>query len=122
MSRDVDILCLLPDVATIGRASLQVYCNEWLQRPIAREFGITHLIVGANLMLAVKINSARATAAGDWGFIPIDELAGYIIDRHFSDEGKRHELHAQLREIRNRWGEVGYQYEVMAGRVGRLWL
>ena len=52
-------------------------------------------------------------------FIPICELLDYIIDEHFEDAVKRQELHAQARDIRQHWEEVGYQYEAMAGRVGQ---
>jgi hypothetical protein len=122
MSGNIDILKRLPDVAAIGRTKLQAYCGEWLQRPIAREFGVSHLIVGSDLMLTanVDLNSAEHTENGI--FIPICELLDYIIDQHFFDPATRRTLHAEARDIRNRWGEVGYRYEAMAGRVGRLWL
>ena len=63
MSGNIDILLRLPDVAAIGRAKLQDYCNEWLERPIARQFGITHLIVGSDLMLTVNLNSDAPSGA-----------------------------------------------------------
>jgi hypothetical protein len=122
MSGNIDILKRLPDVAALGRMKLQDYCNEWLQRPIARKFGISHLIVGADLMLTVNLDLQRANVAGTRTFIPICELLDYVIDRHFQEPAKRQELHAAARDIRQRWGEVGYQYEAMAGRVGNLCL
>ena len=122
MSGNIDILLRLPDVATIGRAKLQDYCDEWLERPIAREYGISHLIVGSNLLLTVNLDAGNLDFVGDRAFIPICELLDYIIDQHFPDPAKRRELHAESRDFRKRWGEVGYQYEAMAGRVGNLWL
>jgi hypothetical protein len=122
MSGNIDILLRLPDVAAIGRAKLQDYCNQWLERPIAREFGISHLIVGSDLMVTVNLDLGRVEFVDDRAFIPICELLDYIIDRHFDDRAKRYELHDAAREIRQRWGEVGYQYEAMGGRVGNLWL
>jgi hypothetical protein len=41
---NIDILKRLPNVAAIGRNPLQAYGDEWFNRPIARDFGITHLI------------------------------------------------------------------------------
>jgi hypothetical protein len=122
MSGNVDILLRLPEVATIGRPKLQDYCDSWLQRPIAREFGISQLIVGSDLMLTVNLDVQRVEFVDNRAFIPICELLDYIIGQHFQEPAKRRELHAQARDIRQRWGEVGYQYEAMAGRVGRLWL
>jgi hypothetical protein len=122
MSGNIDILRRLPDVATIGRAKLQDYCNQWLERPIAHEFGISHLIVGADLMITVNLDLGRIEVADKRVFIPICELLDYVIDRHFHDPAKRRELHAEARDIRKRWREVGYQYEAMVGRVGNLWL
>jgi hypothetical protein len=122
MSGNIDILLRLPDVASIGREQLQDYCNEWLERPIACEFGISHLIVGSDLMLTVNLDLGSVEVVDNRPFIPICELLDYIIDRHFHDPAKRHELHTQARNIRQRWGEVGYEYQAMAGRVGRLWL
>ena len=122
MASPVDILRLLPDVAAIGRPQLQDYCNQWLERPIAREYGITHLIVGSDLMVTVNIDDKRAKVHEGYVFIPVDELAGFIIDSHFTEPTKRQGLHSQLRDLRDRWGDIGYRYEVLSGRVGRLWL
>ena len=123
MARDVDILCLLPDVATIGQWKLQVYCDEWLQRPVAREFGCSDLIVGSNLLLTIVADSKRAKfVESDQLFLPMSELLSYIIDQHFTDAGKRRELHAEVRGIRKRLAESGVEYEVTVSRVGQLWL
>jgi hypothetical protein len=102
---------------------LQVYCDEWLQRPIALEFGITHLIVGCDLLLTIVVDRNRAEFFdSDHVFLPMDELLGYIIDAHFTDAHKRRELHAELRDTRNRLAESGGEYKVSMGRVGLLWL
>jgi hypothetical protein len=123
MPSDVDILCLLPDVATIGRAKLQGYCDEWLRRPIAREFGCSDLIVGSDLLLTIVADSERAEFTdSDQVFLPMDELLGYIIDQHFTDADKRLGLHAEVREIRKRLAESCGEYKLTMGRVGLLWL
>jgi hypothetical protein len=122
MSGNIDILLRLPDVAAIGRTKLQSYCNDWLERPIAREFGISHLIVGSDLMLTANLDLHKVEFVEDRAFIPICELLDYIIDQHFQNPAKRRELHAKSREIRDQWDEIGYQYEAMAARVGNLWL
>src|SRR5947207_122483 len=116
MSGNIDILLRLPDVAAIGRAKLQDYCNDWLERPIARQFGITHLIVGSDLMLTVNVDLDKVEFIDNRAFIPIWELLGYIIDEHFQDPAKRRELHAEARTIWKQWGQVGSRYEVMGGR------
>jgi hypothetical protein len=115
-------LLRLPDVASIGRDQLQDYCDQWLKRPIAREFGISHLIVGSNLLLTVNLDLRRVEFVDNRTFVPIYELLDYIIEHHFTDPAKRRELHAEAHDFRKRWGEVGYQYEAMGGRVGNLWL
>jgi hypothetical protein len=122
MSGNIDILLQLPEVASIGREQLQEYCNQWLKRPIAREFGISHLILGSDLMLTVNLDLRKVKVADERLFIPICELLDYVIEQHFDDHGRRHALHAEAHAIRKRWGEVGYQYEAMSGRVGNLWL
>jgi hypothetical protein len=58
----VDISLLLPDVATIGQTKLQCYCDEWLQRPIAREFGIVQLNVRLVDGSAARPGRAKAVA------------------------------------------------------------
>lgn len=121
MSGNIDILLWLPDVAAIGQGRLQDYCKQWLERPIAREYGITHLIVGSDLLLTVNLGGGSVVVS-DRPFIPIRELLDYIIEQHFHEPAKRRELHAIARNISQRWGEVGYQYIGMAGRVGLLWL
>jgi hypothetical protein len=100
---NIDILKRLPDVAAIGRTQLQAYCDDWLKRPIAREYGITHLILGSDLMLNVNLDLARVEDRGDRVFVPICGLLDYIIEQHFQDAGKRAELHAEARDIRKRW-------------------
>src|SRR6266480_3786836 len=99
MSGNIDILLRLPDVASIGREQLQDYCNEWLERPIAYEFGISHLIVGSDLLLTVNLRLASVEFMDNRAFIPICELLDYIIDQHFREPAKRHELHAEARNI-----------------------
>jgi hypothetical protein len=108
MSGNIDILKRLPDVAAIGRTKLQSYCDEWLQRPIAREFGVSHLIVGSDLMLMANVNLKSVESTENGIFVPICELLDYIIEQHFFDHAQRRELHAASRDIRNRWGEVGF--------------
>src|SRR5262245_13176494 len=100
MSGNIDIFLRLPDVAAIGRTKLQDYCNQWLPRPIARKFGISHLIVGSDLMLTVNLDLQRIEFVDDRAFIPIWELLDYIIDEHFENPTKRHELHTAARDIR----------------------
>jgi hypothetical protein len=63
MSGNIDILKRLPDVAAIGQMKLQDYCNEWLTRPIARDFGISHLIVGADCTRGRKTGWAVVTCS-----------------------------------------------------------
>src|SRR4051795_8396041 len=99
MSGNIEILLRLPDVAAIGRSKLQDYCSEWLKRPIARQFGITHLIVGSDLMLTVNLDLQRVESVDSRAFIPICELVDYMIDGHFNDPAKRRELHGQARSI-----------------------
>ena len=79
MSGNIDILLRLPEVATIGRAKMQAYCTQWLKRPIAREFGISHLIVGSNLLLTVNLDPRRVEFVGNRAFVPVCELLDYII-------------------------------------------
>jgi hypothetical protein len=123
MSLDVNILLLLPEIATIGREKLQRYCDEWLLRPVAREFGCADLIVGSDLLLTVNLDTERAEFIdSDHVFLPLDELLGYIIDAHFTDTDKRRELHAEVRDLRKRLAEAGGQYKVSCGRSGQLWL
>jgi len=118
---NVDILLRLPDVAAIGRTKLQDYCNEWLQRPIARDYGITNLIVGSDLLLTINVYRSEQLV-DNRAFIPIGDLLDYIIDQQFDDPAKRRELHNESLAIRQRWDEVGYQYIMMNKRVGNLWL
>jgi len=118
----IDILHLFPELTAIGQAKLQVYCDEWLRRPIAKEFGIAQIFVDEQLMLAVYLNPERAEFIDDNAFIPIDELLGYIIGQHFSDADERRDLHASVRKTRQQWGELNRDYEATIGRVGSLYL
>jgi hypothetical protein len=123
MALDVNILLLLPDIANIGREKLQAYCDEWLQRPVAREFGCADLIIGSDLRLTVNLDGERAEFVdSDRVFLPLDELLGYIIDAHFTDADKRRELHTEVRNLRTRLAEAGGEYKVSIGRSGQLWL
>lgn len=111
-----------PDVATIGQAKLQVYCDQWLQRPLARGYGIAQLSVDCELLLTVNVNPSHAAFVDNRVFFPVDELLGYIIDEQFQDADKRRQLHDQVRDLRQRWDELGREYEVTVGRVGNLYL
>ena len=106
MSGNVDILLRLLEVATIGRTKLQDYYDQWLKRPIAREFGISHLIVGSDLILTVNLDAGRVEFIGERTFTPICELLDYVIEQHFQDGDQRRALHAQARDIRKRWGRL----------------
>lgn len=64
---------LFPDLAAIGQLDLQVYCNEWLQRPLARDCGIAQIVVDSQLNMQVMLDEAGAVFRGDEVFIPIDE-------------------------------------------------
>ena len=83
MSGNIDILLRLPDVATIGRAKLQDYCDQWLKLPIARAFGISHLIVGSDLLLTANLDLNRVDVVDNRTSTSIFEVLDYIIDQHF---------------------------------------
>jgi hypothetical protein len=122
MTGGIDILHLFPDLAAIGQEQLQVYCAEWLRRPMAREYGLAQIMVDDELLLHLSLAASGAVMYGDRAFIPIDELLGYIIDRHFNEADKWRELHHSVRDARRRWAELGRDYEMEVGRIGTLWL
>jgi hypothetical protein len=122
MSEPVDILLLIADVAAIGQTKLQVYCDEWLERPIAREYGMAQLNVQRDLLLEVLVDKGRAEFVGERALLPLDELLGYIIDQHFEDASKRRQLQMQLRDDRKQLVELAREYEVTAGKVGTYYL
>ena len=122
MSHGIDLFHLFPEMASIGQQQLQVYCHEWVRRPMAREYGLAQIIVDNELLLHLSLEASGAVMCGDRAFIPIDELLGYIIDRHFPDANMRRELHANVRETRRRWAELNRDYEIAVGRMGTLWL
>ncbi|MCI0333794.1 MAG: hypothetical protein L0228_11300 [Planctomycetes bacterium] len=115
----IDYLQAFPELVAIGRQQLQRYCDEWANRPIAREFGIAQVFVDDELLLSVHLD-ARQT--GDIVIIHLDELLGYIVDNHFPDAEQRRELHGRIREVRlsGRFGNPRGQ--VIRGRRGTLYL
>lgn len=122
MAVTVDILHLFPNLAAIGQADLQTYSNEWCQRPIARDYGMAQIVIDGQLNMQVMLDETGAAIYGDEVFIPIDEVLGFIVDRHFTDANQRRRLHAEIRDVRRRWGELGKDYEATVGRVGSLYL
>jgi RNase P subunit RPR2 len=118
----VDILQLFPDLAAIGPKELQVYCDQWLKRPIARECGLAQIIIDDQRNMQVTLDKAAAEIHGDLARLPLDELLGYIVDRNFADANERWRLHASIREARQRLDEIGKRYEVTIGKTGTLYL
>src|SRR5437016_1793845 len=118
MANSIDILHFIPDLRAIGQPQLQAYCDEWLQRPIAREFAVAQIRVNHDLMLHINLELQPIVHGDERVFLPIDELLDYVVDCHFHDADKQRELHIAIRESRKRWGD----YEVVVGRVGTLWL
>ena len=122
MADGIDLLHLFPELLQIGRQQLQVYCNEWLQRPIAREYALSQITIDDDLLMHISVDASGPLMSGDRAFIPIDQLLGYIIDRHIEDADQRRDLHASVREARRQWAELGRDYEIQVGRMGTLWL
>jgi hypothetical protein len=120
MSYRIDFLLLIPDVAAIGLVKLQGYCDEWLQRPIAREHGVAQLNVRRDLSLEALLDAEDAERVDSRVFIPLDELVGYIIDQHFFDSEQRRQLHAHLRDIRRRWSGFDRDQQVTFGKVATI--
>jgi hypothetical protein len=122
MTSGIDILHLFPELAAIGQEQLQMYCSEWLRRPIAQEYSLAQITVYDELLLHIIVDASGPILCGDRAFIPIDELLGYIIDRHFQAADKQRELHAIVRDTRRHWAELGRDYEIAVGRMGTLYL
>ena len=122
MAVALDVLHLFPDLAAIGRSKVQDYCNAWVQRPISRGYAIAQIVVDDQLLMYIRLGATGATFAGDRAFFPIDELLGYIVDRHFADADKRRELHATIRDTRRRWAELGRHYALTVGRRGTFFI
>ncbi len=124
MAVTVDILHLFPDLAAIGPTVLQLYCNDWLQRPIARECGITQLVINDQRNMEVLIDVMRALGRHERPgevFFPVDELLDYIVDRHFTDSSERNRLHTAVRDTRKHWQATGKDYAAEVRRVGTLY-
>lgn len=122
MAEPIDILLLLPDLATIGQVKLQCYCDEWLQRPIARQYGVAQINVRPDLHTEVLLDAHCVDASEDTPFIPLGELLDYIIEQHFPDAEKRRQLHAKFKEARKRIGTGGGVFDATVGRIGTLHL
>lgn len=106
MGNCIDILHLFPDLAAISQLQVQVYCAEWLQRPVAKEYEVAQIIVDHELMLHVSLESRQAVHAGEHTFLPIDELLGYIVDCHFQDAEKPPEPRTSFRpRLQIEWGD-----------------
>jgi hypothetical protein len=118
----IDLLQQFPDLAAIGQSDLQVYCNQWIQRPIARQGGLIQIIVDDQRRMQIMLDKAGAEIHGDHAFIPLDELLSYIVDHHFTDSGERRRLHASIRDARQPGKELGKDYAVTIGKVGTLYL
>ena len=118
----IDLLQQFPDIAAIGQTELQAYCNQWIQRPIARQFGLSQIIVDDQRRMQIMLDKAGAEIHGEHAFIPLDELLSYIVDHHFNDACERKRLLAGIREVRRPGNERGKVEAVTVGRVGTLYL
>jgi hypothetical protein len=122
VASSLDILRLFPELAAIGPTELQVYCDEWLQRPVAYERGIAQIIIDERRQLQVLFDRPGAALNGDYASMPIDELLGFIVDCHFNEAHERRRLHGAIRDARQRLGEHVREYVAAIGRVGSLYL
>ena len=118
----IDLLQQFPDIAAIGQTELQAYCNQWIQRPIARQFGLSQIIVDDQRRMQIMLDKAGAEIHGDHAYLPLDELLRYIVDHHFTDASDRRRLLASIREARRPGNERGKDYAITVGRVGTLYL
>jgi hypothetical protein len=118
----IDLLQQFPDIAAIGHSELQEYCNQWVQRPIARQSGLAQIIVDDQRRMQIMLDKAGAEIHGDHAFIPLDELLSYIVDQHFTDAGERRRLHASIQDARQPGNELGKDYAITVGKMGTLYL
>lgn len=118
----VDILHLFPELAAIGRQQLQAYCDEWLRRPMAREYGVTLVSVSDDLLLSINLDPTHVEQVGERVFMPIDQLLGYIVERHFGDPAERRRLYESIRDARLHWENCGRDYGASIARRGKLYL
>ncbi len=118
----IDVLQQFPDLAAISQSELQAYCDQWIQRPIARQAGLVQIIVDAQRRMQILLDKAGAEIHDDQAFIPLDELLGYIVDQHFADVSERPRLHACIRDARQPGKGEAKDYAVTVGRVGTLYL
>lgn len=73
MSAGNDILQHMPEIAAIGYEQLQAYCNQWLKRPIAKQFGVVQLVLTRELVLQLLLDEDHTEMVGNNAFVPIDE-------------------------------------------------
>src|SRR5262249_20836341 len=55
-----------------------------------------------------------------YAFIPLDELLGFIVDKHFPDPQQRRDLHAKIRDSREQLRNTGEEFQATMGRLGTL--
>lgn len=122
MSNGADVFHFFPELAEIGRKQLQAYCDEWQQRPIARQHGVSLINVDDDLGVSFNLNPARVGHVSERVVLPIDELLVYIVERHFADPDERRRLFRTIRDTKHRWDELGQDYGASMNRQGRLHL
>jgi hypothetical protein len=122
MAKGLDLFGLFPEIVAIGQPQLQLYYNEWAKRPIARQHSVAQVFVDQQLVLHFHMDVDCGIRPGVHTFIPTDQLLVYIVERHFPEPDYRRELCARIQDVRLRWGEVGYGYEVTISRKGRFYL
>ena len=111
-----------PELATIGQAQLQDYCDDWVQTQSARQSCVRKLTVGENLLLYSDFRVPDTVKDGDVLVFPMDELLRYIVDRHFADAATRCRLRNDIADARRQWGSLHREYRVTLGRRGPLFL
>jgi hypothetical protein len=78
MTAGNDILQLMPEIAAIGYERLQVYCDEWLKRPIAKQFGVVQLVLTQDLVLQVLLDENHTQMVDGHAYVPQLGLAASL--------------------------------------------
>ena len=99
-----------PPIMSLGRARLQALANEWLSSPVARECGVTYVVISqdASAIYDVGLEVARGTKPGELVHFPADHFLRYVIDQEFSGEIHAR-LHAALIALRQHVGQAVFQ-------------
>jgi len=105
----MDVFRCYPEICALGQRRLQELCDEWVSTPVAKEFMVGAVRVGADLRIKCDVAVSHSVENGEIFHFPVDDLLRFVTINGLEGAELRAKVLGEISARRKTAGPRAYQ-------------